>query len=171
MIWWRVVLDKDGSIKTAEQVEYAGQGSKLVRFVEANTKAEACSIAKRWHENRKQIERRCEQKRLAAARSAGMCTRCKCRKARKNRVQCERCSEQQAARDPRRGGQRAGFVAKTPEQSFADYTYKNRQSSRLRIHAKVCLRQFDALGPVEFRAWLVSEIARREPSPQERAVT
>lgn len=48
MMWWRVELDKAGAILKVEQVEAREKGTSRICFVEANSKAEACSEAKAW---------------------------------------------------------------------------------------------------------------------------
>lgn len=54
--WWRVELNKDGGISTVTEVEQASKGTRLVCFVQATTRADACSRAKEWWVKRRAVE-------------------------------------------------------------------------------------------------------------------
>src|SRR3989304_4796467 len=100
MMWWRVELDKSGAILKVEQVEasiaYAIAGSKHVRFVEANSKAEACSDVKAWYAkyqaNRCARSKRYHEKRKAA----GLCVRGG-KAGRPGKKWCQKCQDLYAA--------------------------------------------------------------------------
>lgn len=131
MNWFRVELDKSGAILRCEQVEAKEAGGRFVRFIEATTKAEACSAAKAWHEAHKAKDR---------ARQAAV------RRAKAARKECRQCT-QKAEKGRRyckdhRGGQ-------------------STHRGGMQVSLQMVLRKFDMYSPKDFRAWLVSEIGRR----------
>jgi hypothetical protein len=160
MMWWRIELDKSGAIKTCEQVELAAKSTSLVRFVEANSKAEACSDVKSWHRRYLEKARERTRSRIESARAKGMCVGCKARPAKAHRSTCQRCLDQtvKRRRDVRNGA--PVRVLLTPEQAQAHVRESKERARRNRVLIE-CLKQFDARGPEAFRAWLVAEIERR----------
>jgi hypothetical protein len=173
MLWWRVVLDKDGSIKECTQVEATGKGGGHVRYLQANTKAEACSYAKAWYEKYKATKREAEVRRLLKCKAEGRCTSCRKAPARPGKVTCQACCNQVVRRrkDVREGREQKREIL-TPEE-----TLRRVRERQIRCNAQhggslgwtlqKCLKQFDALGPEAFRAWLVAEIERRVPTTNE----
>jgi hypothetical protein len=166
-VWWRVELDKDGSIKTCDAVEASQKGSTYLRFVEAETKAHACTTVKKWYETKKRNAAVQSARAYASRKAAGTCLMCTQPKA-PGRAMCElHLRVHREAEQRRRNGDTSHARPHVPP---AIQLAAERERGRVwaRAHGgsegrmmRRCLKQFDALGPEAFRAWLVSEIERR----------
>lgn len=152
MIWWRVELDTSGAILKVEQVEYAAQNKRLVRFVEADTKAEACNNAKRWYVAKLARDREIQSTKCKARRDAGLCSKCGRRPGAPRRIWCTLCLERKAVESRR---WRAGLSV--PNHNDENIAYARRAG----INAYAALKRFDEIGPVAFRAWLVEKLNAR----------
>lgn len=76
MRWWRVELGKDGAIKSCEEVDETSKQGRHVRFVEAQTKAEACSYAKKWYAKNLERDRKRGREKRKILQEQGLCTSC-----------------------------------------------------------------------------------------------
>lgn len=75
-MWFRIELDNTGAILSCEETGAALRNGRYVRYVEADTKAAACSFAKQWYENRKEWRRKSDKKLQQGRRAAGLCRSC-----------------------------------------------------------------------------------------------
>lgn len=180
-MFWRVELDKSGAILTCDLVPDQGKNGGRVIFVEAETKATACSNAKAWHERRKTLRARCDKKRsddLKARRKAGLCTVCGRPAGPGKRPYygqtvsasvCQPCSTTLAARRTERENGAAPKMRAhriSPEEAVVSAL----RTRKLRLGLGTVLKKFDALGPVAFREWLVAEIQRRTLAAKDQAM-
>lgn len=155
--WFRVETASDGSILSCEEVEAKGRSGSVVRFYEAADKADACSQAKEWYERRRQQDREQSAKNRSERKALGLCSRSGCRsKPEKGRSYCARCSankneENKLRRQRRRDGD---FSDSRINAGIQREKHGTQQSYRWWL----LLQRFDELGPVAFRAWLVSKI-------------
>lgn len=176
MRWWRVELGKDGAIKSCEEVEETSKQGRHVRFVEAETKAEACSSAIRWVEAFRARRREEERRRLARYKSIGKCV--SCGKPADAGTKCSACAKKQRERNKRlRVGVRVGTTVLSPEQALENRRKTANNSQRknkdrvasvlgIRVTTNVVSRfkrLFDELGPEAFRAKLC-EVVPDEPA-------
>jgi hypothetical protein len=168
MLWWRVEFTAEGGIKSCEQVEAVQKNKGLVCFISATTKVDACADAKAWHEQRKAKHRALSAKYNQARLDKGLCQKCgrePRRPGRKTGQKCHdatiRCQRERAAGRPC-----ATAVYETPQaaQQAILTKLKERRARWKKKHghcelwAHIVLKQFDALGPEAFRAWLVQKI-------------
>jgi len=155
MNWFRVELDKSGAILKCEQVEAKESGGRYVRFIEASTKAEACSAAKAWHEAKKARNRAGDKVRAELRKKQGLCRKCTNRARRAGLCEAHHAAAIAAQRRSRTG-------ESTPRPALSADEAQARARGQCRASPfRVCLRRFDELGPERFRAWLVAEIERR----------
>jgi hypothetical protein len=152
--WWKVSLDKDGTILGCEQVDEAARGSKLICYIQATSKVDA--VCKKY-----------SARIYAQHKDAGQCTRSPCKNpARPGRVTCAGCAHainvQCAQRRARRKGGDLTDRRKTstPEaRREAELETKRRwRKDKITLFGHIVLREFDARGPEGFRAWLVEQI-------------
>lgn len=174
-MWWRVELDKTGAILTCDFVADKGKNGGHVIFVESETKVQACSAAKAWHQRKLARVTANQKNRREQLRASGRCTRCRGPMApeRTGKLRCQVCVDAQrlARRDQKAAGRHRKVLS--PEE-----IRENARICQRRINLRRCERtwqslldQFDQLGPAAFRAWLVAEIERRrgtaDPAPEE----
>lgn len=161
-MWFRIELDKSGAILACTQVEMSEAGGKLVRYVEAETKTEACKGVKAWFADRKAKQERCRVAKQAERKQRGHCSRCD-RKATHGPLCGIHHARLQENRRRFREGKTEPRKELTPREAREAY-----ENNRIRMALPRVLREFDARGPEAFRAWLVSEISARAPSAFER---
>lgn len=146
--WFSVETLADGSIGKVCEVEAKGRNGSVVRFYEAVDKADACSQAKSWHEADKARRRSAYSDRVSA--NPGACTLHP-----RHPKKCPKCKEQ-------RRRIKTGECAKRRTEVSAEELLKAKKiRDRISAEARTwvsLLSRFDALGPVAFRAWLVSRI-------------
>lgn len=173
MIWWRIELDSSGAIRSCEQVEANAKNTNLVRFVEASTKAEACSSAKQWWERRKAAQRAARKSLKFERLERGLCLCGKPIAANRSQSRCEGClNDFNEWRSKQRAGETTPRTAADPVRSRENIRKSNARNFKKRggsagVYLRRCLKQFDNLGPEKFRAWLVSEIERRSSGASE----
>lgn len=184
LTWWRVELDKDGGIKTVTEVEEASKGAKLVCFVQATTRAEACSAAVNWWRNRVAKMRANLNERYSKNISAGVCGVCAGPLAETSSRVCQKHLQQRRdawKRNYRRSrGDEVPLLSpryKDADQAAAALRESVTRSEERNRHlhperhrvvlAVTALKRFDELGPVEFRKWLVGiiEAAKAKAEP------
>lgn len=173
MNWWRVELDASGAILSCEAVEAKTKGTKHVRFVEASSKAEACSFAKAWHEKYKAGLRASHAIRAARCKEAGRCIRCTTTNV-AGSPYCVAHRERSAAlRRLSDSGQAKARVYLTPAQALAAHRASTAVAAEAgRLRGDLCkidtpqliklLDKLDTEGPYALRAWLVETIERRQ---------
>lgn len=174
-MWYRIELNKDGSIATCVEVEESHRNSRSVRYVEAVSREEACAAILLWHKNEKDRSIRNYEKR----RRAGLCYCCGA-PARPGMSECADCSDRKNAH---KRAVRAGLTEKVARPHAADplalalrikervlvaAALKNERRREVGLTSRLCLRraffrevleQFDKLDPAELRAWLCGELA------------
>jgi len=164
-MFWKVELLKDGSISSVEPCEAKGRNGTDVIYVEADTKPEACSQAKRWWQLKKDRTLRSTRNRAERAKSMGKCSACMRLPSRPGRMTCVACAERKAqrAREVRAGAE----VKKPMPRDRAWESWKqHKEASRQRrggpkgMFLRGVLRRFDEMGPEAFREWVVSELMR-----------
>jgi hypothetical protein len=143
MNWFRVELDRSGAILRCTQIEAVEENKRLVCYVQAVDKAEACSKAKSWSAERIAARKATFQRR----RDEGKCARCE-----RPAVPGQKtCSAHRPLSAAARANQQAAW-----DRAAAREAAKEACGELPRI-----LRRFDALGPEKFRSWLVAEIECR----------
>jgi hypothetical protein len=152
LLWWKVVLSPDGGIRSCEQVSAVQESGSLVTYVQATRKADACSAAQDWKRRYDERKRAAAKARKQAAEKAGKCNKCRAQPAAPNRKRCVHCIE--SAKNPAKPD--GLTVACEQAQARASSAVVSFRASLL----GTVLVQFDAREPADFRAWLVSEIAR-----------
>lgn len=181
-MWFKVEVNKDGSVATCEQVDVSLKSGVSVVYIEAESKEKAIEKAVAYVERIRLKARRSYEKnrekilaadraRRAARAKAGICSRCDEKAVASGYCEAHRVvyNEQRAAakRDKRRGI----FVKKTtsidPLQRAASIKAGRNESNRRAnrgLRRKVRLSAFrEALGfydanPNTFRAWLTARI-------------
>jgi hypothetical protein len=166
--WWKVELDKSGAILTCEHVDAVAKGNRLLAFVQASTKAEACSAAKMWWAAQQAKRRAWNVSREARLLQAGLCKVCGRNANVTGRKRCEPCLARRRERDvqiyhgapklvERHSGEDAAMLAYQRQQR--EYAKrKNAEDPRCQLRWSALVEKFDALGPEAFRAWLASNI-------------
>jgi len=176
-MFWRVEIDSEGSIKTCDLAESKGKNGARVIYVEAETKHQACSAAKLWHQRYTASKReRC--RRYSDARLAsGKCGACGKEPPKAGCKTCQACISKINARAK---AAKAGLIEVRPRPSPEQVLERNRE--RARRHAErhrrgayaadvarierstrdtylpvtLLLGKLDELGPEQFRVWLVA---------------
>ena len=146
--WFRIESYADGSIASCEEVEVKGRNGSVVRFYEAADNAEACAQASAWFREQ-QLRFRSDMKTRS---ERGLCLRCKKRLV---NGACERCAAVKERANVRASGKAPPVTGGAAPSHQAGAMH----SAAVRGHTwQLLLRRFDELGPVAFRAWLVSKI-------------
>jgi hypothetical protein len=163
-MFWRVELDKEGSLKSCDACAERGKNGQRVIYVEAEDKPSACTAAKQWWEKRKNYNAELSRRRSKELASKGLCTSCGQRPL-VNKWYCEQC---RARSNERHSARRQGAApppqrpASTPEEARERWRESSRNHGGSRGYLlRRALKNFDALTPTEFRRWLVNEINRR----------
>lgn len=158
-MWFKIELDKSGAITSCEQVAAAFNGSKYLRYVEAETKAQACSDVKAWYE--KYSARRLEKKRALDELIASKTTCSKCSRA-PWRAGATRCSEHRFRAN---GGRLERVAMPAAAESTADRASRELRDLYRHMTKRMwldILGKLDALGPAGFRSWLCLKADVRE---------
>lgn len=168
-MWWRIELDKSGAILSCAHVEMSGTSRGRIRFVEADSDAEACSRSVDGY-RRSLLYHREKGATLRAAQTArGLCCISYCKNEPEHGK--KRCKEHAAIGNANSRRWRSGEArANHPSEDLAA---EARAADRRRVTRKardekggeaglrvVLLSKFDTLGPVAFRAWLVAGIEK-----------
>lgn len=179
MFWWRVELDKSGAILTCDYVADKGRNGGRVIFVEADTKANACTAAKAWHRRFIEYQRGRSAKYEARNIAAGLCAKCRAPKPpeRLAKRQCADCTARQIARakavkaglvekkhkptDEELVERHARYIERAPVRRAASEACAKRRAKRT-VSLVALLELLDKVGPTAFRAWLVTEIEQRQ---------
>lgn len=161
-MFWRVEIDNEGGIFSCDAADAMGRNGRRVIYVEAETKVEACSRAKSWHEHKKDYMRTLSKERRERRIRDGLCVQCGKARSREGRRTCTGCANNQSARD--KAGP-AGREALTPEEAMRRQQEQSKSWHKRRGGSKgttlrTVLRQFDQLNGDDFRHWLVAEIVR-----------
>jgi hypothetical protein len=162
--WFRIETGADGSILSCTEVEAKGRSGGVVRFYEAIDADKACKSAQDWFASRQ----RSWKKRYENNKASGMCG-CGCGgPARTGKTTCQAQVDRttRLAKERKAGRPRMNIRHATAEDALraslddlARHDKARGGSSGARLRAN--LVRFDALGPIAFRAWLVSEINKR----------
>lgn len=171
--WFKVTLDKTGAILSCEEVDAAERSGKLVRYIESLDKAGACSEAKAWHERLRARDRERCRRRHAERDARGLCRQCG-KSPRDTKLYCRACVDRKNKRrrdlrngigEPPRKWSESAEEARSKQLASQRARHSQRKATHPELYVQmlacVVLREFDALGPKRFRAWLVSEIERR----------
>lgn len=159
MQWWRVELDETGAIRQLEAVDAPSRNGRLVAYVQGETRVEAARNVFDWYKRYRAQQLASAQRRKERLRAEGLCTLrlkgCQHKPEGGHIVRgtwqafktCQNC------RDRKNAAERLLVTRKrtTPEAARAAYLRTHCRT----LHARTVLRQFDALGPAAFRAWLV----------------
>lgn len=187
LAWWRVEFGRDGSVKGAQEMEYVSTPTRVVGyvFVRANNKASAVTKAIDWYKRYCEKNRRDCQKRRERLDREGLCWHCRKTAVTGDMKTCPPCAKANAdrakgrrdrlaagdTRDMRRTnpdgieGIRARVKADTAR---ATQTRRELAGSDTGYKYLTLLRKFDTLGPVAFRAWLVSKIPAMQQDTAEQ---
>lgn len=179
-MWYRIELNKDGSIRSCAEVEACATEGRNVRYVEADSRKDALVLVAAWW-RRAETMRRNNQARITDCKKRGICVHCRSRPA-EGDWRCGVCRQAQrdsADRSRRRArGEdipRLVSHAKTDEARAASVLRDRetrarrlvRQYSRdWRMGGNLAIRTLSRVlasydsNPDGFRAWLVSEIDR-----------
>lgn len=88
-MWFKVVLDKDGGVRSCDEVSDSFTESGSVVFVEADSKADAIAQAKeRFRLRHRRAERHRREERL----ERGLCSKCGRTERRAGATKCEACA-------------------------------------------------------------------------------
>jgi len=166
-MWWRVELDKLGAILNCVQVSEPDKGSRLLAFVQGDTKEQACSNVKDWYRKFRAQQLASKQRRDARRKAAGLCTYCGHLPARPGRKTCLGCSKKKYQME--RAWHERGCVPKYAPADPVQVRERYMALHGLSVHAPTVLRQFDELGPMAFRRWLVTLIEDRRARAQSEA--
>jgi hypothetical protein len=165
-MFWRVELDKEGSIKSCDYVPEQGRNGGKVIYVEAETKALACAAAKSWYAGRQRRSR----EGLERARAKGKCGSCKSRNARPGKASCQQCCDAAADQKKRkRQAVRAGTwqpraptpIAIAHVRNVASSTRSRARRGHFHVWSDVVIRKCQELGAEGFLAWVIAEQDRR----------
>lgn len=166
MAWWKLEIDNDGAILACEPVESKGRSGAHITYVEADTKAGACSNAKAWLERRNRLARERYERLALARRAAHECIKHGTPKP------CRECYESKEAYYERK---LMGITLKprheTPEDAQEAARASTRRYQRYQVDIRTVLDQFTALGPVLFVAWLRREVEQRGKEPLQIVTT
>lgn len=163
MLWWRVTVDKKtGALRSVEQTAERGKDGEFICYVEAASKAGACTAAKAWYVRKTAKEVAYRAARTAERRESGLCTGCG-----KNPGPglCEGCREYQRERRLRPAKEPRHPL--TPWQVRENKRVARRAINKYYVDIRNMLATFDSLGAAEFRAWLVQQIEERTSDANE----
>lgn len=181
-MWYKIEVGSDGGILSCIEVEGSVASGKYIRYVEADSRAEAVNLVKVWwrraaaHKMRSRI-------RQHVAKQAGVCIRCEGAKSRPGRTTCTPCGVKDSERNQSRYRGRPRLINKKAStdaeraaaitRSRAKVEENRRKQNALfgahtprkvtRLALERALAQFDATTPRAFRVWLVAEIERLTP--------
>jgi hypothetical protein len=175
-MWFKVTINKDGSVASCENVGAALENGKTVRYVEADSSEAALKIVAAWQRDREQRHVR-ERAKYQQMKASGLCLHCLKVPRVPDRVHCAACLEwhRAYARDRYHGRIDTGLrpeaerakafgeardrkLKKMRERPGGNYGFA-RAVTRRELLAEV-LKNYDLLPPEEFRVWLSSELSR-----------
>lgn len=172
---WRVELDKrTGDILRFAKCEPGFTSTTYIRYVEASTAPEACSLAKQWYERHCGMQNARSKRVRDRRRESGLCIYCG-HSPRPGAVACQACTDRNAAHT--QAARRRGHAGETIDlrrtlgAEGARAKLRERNAARRRAHpeknlnllAHVALRALRDLSPGEapaYEAWLVARIER-----------
>lgn len=147
-MWYKIVLNKDGSVASCEEAAPSLDEGRCVLFVEAASKQAAIEAAKVRRNSRKLAYD-------AKLKALGLCVDCR-KPAALGKTKCPACIELQRTRDRARAN--GAYIPLTPEQRSQLRTGRKHTNNERLILLYECRRVFDERGAKAFRAWLQSEI-------------
>lgn len=186
-MWFKVTINKDGSVASCEQTDASYESGKTVRYVEADSREQALGIVAQWQRELENARTK-NQKYHREIRARGICSGCRKRPAEKDRASCELClaKHRKYARDYYHGRRTPGLppqeervarykaardakMQKMAQREGGSYQYA-RAVVRRDLLAEV-LEKFDSMPATAFRAWLAaeSEAANAARPPQKKA--
>lgn len=173
--WYRVELDGSGAVTATECAGPSRVNTRHVRYVEAVDAAQACSEVLAWYAKRRRKANERESALRNQNRAAGLCSVVCCKsKPKTGRKQCSLHLKAKADSARRRYNGAPALIPKTsPEQILANVRKRTEDAKKITggscgTYARI-LGVFDKLGPVAFRAWLVSKIPVQQPEQAEAA--
>lgn len=188
-MWFRIEVAKDGSIVSCEHVEASQSSRGDVRFVEANSKADAIGLVQAWYARKRdsvlRIARYTSKGLCACSRprdtSAKLCSSCRKQK-RDARARAKLRTQGRADLAPLRhrapaitdAARAAAEIRAKASRAESIKIRRSRATSHDPITAErrvleAALHAFDTLSANDFRAWLVTEIQKRAPRSKERS--
>ncbi len=149
-MWFKVVLNKDGSVASCVEAAQSIDQGRTILFVEANNKEDALRAAK----VRRSIYKLEYDRKLT---SLGLCRDCR-RPAVDGQTRCARCRDKKRHEDRQRSA--GTFVPLTHEQRSELRSSRPKTSNERLVCLYECRNAFDRLGAKDFRKWLQSEIEK-----------
>jgi hypothetical protein len=182
-MWYRIELNKDGSVASCMEVEACISEGRNVRYVEADSRGAALKLVAAWW-RRKAKDTEYYRKRAEAARLAGACSRCRIRPRAGGAKTCAACADQnKKLRDAYHTGARVKSRRKdmTDDERAAAaqrrlVSMRNHMAGERalcgggnpkkvrRVALEQVLAKFDELSPAAFRSWVQDEIAKLKPA-------
>ncbi len=160
-MWYRVELDNTGAILKCEEAGEGAISGRRVRYIEARDRTEACSLAKQWWARQLQACRDSKKRLRERRMSEGRCSECESPAERGRRF----CGKHRVIAVEQNRRSHSGKVGPRPIPPSAE----ERFGRSLSLNAGSVLKEFDARGPVLFRAWLVGLIDARRAKLQPQA--
>lgn len=182
-MWYKVEIDNEGGIKSCVEVEASVAQGRHVRYVEADSRADAIKLVQQWYRHAER-SRRNTNERMRVAKLTGRCRSCmQPRGEGCTAVYCRTCADRRAERARERFAGAPAINApraKTDEERAATLSRSRKGSAGGRkrsdllvgggspkgaVYRKLAevLAKLDSTTPRAFRAWLVAEIARLAP--------
>lgn len=169
-MWWRVELDKQGAILSCAHVEMSGSSRGRIRFVEADSDAQACSRGLSSYRRSLERSRSAAKRMREARRAAGECIRCGIKSA---GSLCESCLrlERERAKDLREGAdpvrnsypsEELAAEAHAARVKAGRLRFSDRHKGRPAYELKTLLAKFDSMEHAAFRDYLVERIGSLE---------
>jgi hypothetical protein len=147
-MWYKIVLNKDGSIASCEEAAQSLDQGRSVIFVEAESRRAAMLAAK----VRRNARKMAYDHKLTAL---GLCRDCR-KPARAGKLRCVECSERKSRYDKERA--RGTYVPPTSEERSQRRIGRPKTSNERLILLYECRKVFDERGHREFRRWLQGQI-------------
>ncbi len=148
-MWFRIEMNKDGSVLKAEHVEAKlTGGGRFVVYVDAETKESAIASAVSRYQRYLEKQRTDKKARVDARKNSGRCVDCG-RPGVLGRVRCQRCAERLNAYRQRGRGRPHELPAPIPAGS---------RSQRAIILAEVMDQALALRAGVAFLSWLRNEL-------------
>jgi len=195
-MWYKIEVGDDGGILSCAEVEASVAQGKHVRYVEADSRADAIKLVQQWWRQKEQA-RAYRAKIAATCKTERVCIYCKKNEA-VGRSVCRECIAKQGERRKvereRDRIRRASGVVPPMSKPLTDadrVAQVLKRNARAREYAKRvktiaggatpktaahralsrALAHFDQTTPRAFRAWLVAEIARVAPARDRTPLT
>lgn len=175
-MWYRIELNKDGSIASCEQVEGSLKGGRYVRFFEADSSAGAVAMAALWWHQRTTTSAR-HARRRADMKAKGVCTTCMVNPAAVDLTECPECiAEKKRLREERAERRKRGDYTdrrfdgtRDAAEKYADFLARRRADAQGQRRMRMIRCRLDVLcaallrlsrSPATLREWLEGEIAQ-----------